>query len=285
MVYQYGDTWRINLPPLSPQAWHTIIQWEITATDLGGNTAVKYFSCRTEDYTKPKITHIEYTPQVVEGYPCIVNITVDEPGSGIDLGSSYLLYCLSSEGYSLPHYLYANTWDRSGSSYGIIIPAQNYNETVVWYIHLADRAQNPTDTSGYAYVVIEKTGLINWINFIIWIFIILFITGAMVVGRRHARSTRLTGSRFVGLGAAFVVAATAIIWMTPISWWNLHNLSFFDYIAHLGGSEAWTSTLIVLFGMFFIIAASMGALYYADRRATERRSPVLQQIEEDLSRL
>ena len=108
----------------------------------------------------------------------------------------------------------------------------------------------------------------------------------LVVGRKRSRTERVSGSKFVGMGVVLSVLATALVWMTPFSWWELHNLSFQEYLIRLGGTETWVSMLLVLFIMFFTFAASIGALYYIDKRESGRRgaSPLVR-IQEDLRTL
>jgi len=78
------------------------------------------------------------------------------------------------------------------------------------------------------------------------------------------------GNRFVGVGLCLVIGMTALTWAIPfLSWWNLQNLPFQEWLFRVGQSSISNLLIVLFFAMFFVIAASFGILYMIDRRETE----------------
>jgi len=291
------DMWR-SRDPILPKPWNTTIQWEIRATDNVGNVGVKYFSYLTTDTTDPSITKLDFILPAMEHYPFIVNITVNEPAlaSGINPEKSYLIYTLKSEGFL---YYYVALVHVSGDRWSGTIPAavNTFNETVYWWIVLEDNAQNNYESEVHGYIVVEEAGLVNWINYGIWIFIIIGVTGALIVYRKQVtrRGRGLTGNKFIGIGLCMTIGVTALTWVFPLlSWWDLQNLPFQEWLLRLGQSSFSNLLLVVFFVMFFVIAASFGAFYTVDKRESERSphlagvpevQPIMQTLERDLREL
>jgi hypothetical protein len=261
-----GDTWYTPLP-IPPYHYMTTIRWEIRAKDFGDNWRVVYFAYQVVDRTPPEILNIDYPTPVEEGRPLPINITLREPegASGIIKENSLLYYKLKSDPLNV-RTLFLNNLSRT--LWSVVIPAQSFNETVTFWIYLEDYAHNNFTSEEYTYTVIKTASLIDWVNFVWWVFIIIALTGVLLLTRRH--TTRMTGSKFVGLGAVGVITVTAIIWMSPLSWLNLENLSFQEWLNQLGGSGNWFSLIFLFFGMFLVFAFSLGVLYSYDRRRTLR---------------
>jgi hypothetical protein len=84
------------------------------------------------------------------------------------------------------------------------------------------------------------------------------------------RGRGLTGNRFVGVGLVLVIGVTALTWLFPtLSWWNLQNLPFQEWLLQLGQSSSSNLLIVLFFVMFFVVAASFGVLYSVDRREGE----------------
>lgn len=267
--------WRVDTP-LPNFPYNTTVRWELIATDECGWSRTRHFSYFVNDTTPPSITNIHYITPAQEGFAFPINVTVEEPigASGVNPTQAYILYILKTEGYSTTHYVKLvqtapNTW--SG-----VIPAQPFNQTVYFQISIKDRAGNTVVSATYMYVVVKRAELINWMNFGWWVLIMVVILAALVIYRKNSRQAKLAGNKFLAVGVIIQIGVTVVLWLGPLSWWELKNLSFQEWMLQAGTSTNWLFLLLLLFLMFFTIGGSFGALYSADRRKAEKEKIVFQ---------
>lgn len=272
MTNVHGNTWKTNLP-IPNHAHDTSVAWEIWANDTGGNVAVEYFSYQVMDETKPEVLDIHYILPAQAGTPFTINITMAEPAgaSGIDPNTAFLRYTLSSEGYNTT---YEVTIDLlPGDVWSVSIPAQEAGETVLWRIYVQDLAGNSYESEIYGFTVVEEAELIDWVNFGWWALLVLLITGAFTIYRRHSArkgKNRLAGTKFLGAGIASVIGATTITWLGPLAWFDLRNLAFQEWMLQVGQTDSWFFLILLLSLMFFTLGASLGTLYHVDKRTAAK---------------
>jgi len=261
--------------PIAAKSYLTQVEWDISATDDGGFTTEKTFSYLVADETDPLIIGVQFITPVVDGMDCIVNFTIQEPvgASGIDLNRLYVRYWVSSVGFGEEDYFVltysAGIWG-AGNDWYAVIPAQEYNETVVFYIEVYDKAGNQARSDGYLYIVKESALLIDWISFAWWALIMGCIAGVFSAYRRSSASkgtSRLKGTAFVGLGMAVEIGVTAALWYTVLPWFDIRNLSWQEWMLSVGQTESWILVFLIFVGILTVFAASLGLLYQVDSRA------------------
>jgi len=271
MTNTYDDTWKTTLT-LPAQPWNTVVYWRIIAEDEFTHQSTTYFSYLVVDRTPPNVVSVDFITPAQEDIPFMVNITIEEAvgSSMVNPSSAFLEYRLKSEGYVYNPNNTLTITHISGDEWGVVIPARQFNETVRFIIYIEDNAGNNYTSGIFQYTVVKSASIINWGNFGWWVLITIAITGVFIVYRRQVKRPALTGTKFVALGVTVVMGVTLLLWLGPLSWWDLQNLSFQEWMLQAGGSENWVFLLILLFLMFFAFAASFGALYYVDKRRPQK---------------
>lgn len=255
-----GDRWE-TVVPIPPYAYLTTIQWEIEAKDSGDNVRMASFQYQVLDRTPPEILDISFPKPVAVGRALPITITVYEPASGVDTSYSYLTYKLASDPL-VHHVIFLE--NLSEGVWQAVIPGLLFNETAIFWVRMTDKAGYSVTSQDYSYTVVERVSLVNWEHFLYWVLIAVAVTGILLVYRRHG--TRIKGNAFTGLGAVGLVAVTAVIWSSPLSWLTLGNLSFQEWLNQLGESGEWFALILLFFAMFLVLALSLGTLYSYDRR-------------------